>query len=43
MDLEKMKLGWDALNERLERNEVVNQKIIKEMISAKTKSAYSHV
>lgn len=43
MDLEEMKTGWKVLNEYLEQNEVLNQRIIKEMITTRTRSAYEKV
>ncbi|WP_455664786.1 hypothetical protein [Phocaeicola sp.] len=43
MDLEEMKAGWNVLNERLAQNEILNQRIIKEMITTRTQSAYEKV
>lgn len=43
MDLNDMKAGWNVLNERLAQNEILNKRIIKEMITMKTKSAYDTV
>ncbi|WP_455672288.1 hypothetical protein [Phocaeicola sp.] len=43
MDLEDMKAGWNVLNERLAQNEILNQRIIKEMIITRTKSAYEKI
>lgn len=40
MNLDELKKGWGVLNERLSQNEVVSQRIIKEMILHKTNSAY---
>ena len=40
MNLDELKKGWGVLNERLSQNEVVSQRIIKEMILSKTNSAY---
>lgn len=40
MNLEEMKQGWNILNNRLAQNEIVNQRIIKEMIMRKTESAH---
>ncbi|MBO4985243.1 MAG: hypothetical protein J6C87_06325 [Bacteroides sp.] len=40
MNLEEMKQGWNVLNNRLAQNEIVNQRIIKEMIMRKTESAH---
>lgn len=43
MTLDELKKGWGILNERLSQNEVVNQRIIKEMILRKTNSAYDAI
>lgn len=43
MTLDELKKGWGVLNERLSQNEVVNQRIIKEMILRKTNSAYDAI
>lgn len=43
MDLEQMKQGWNVLNERLVKQEIVNDKIVKEMISQKTQSAHDKI
>jgi len=43
MELEEMKAGWDALSNRIARNEILNQRIIKEMVSNRTRSAYSRL
>ena len=43
MTLDELKKGWDVLSERLSRNEVINQRIIKEMILCKTNSAYDAI
>ena len=43
MTLDELKKGWDVLNERLSQNEVINQRIIKEMILRKTNSAYDTI
>lgn len=43
MDLEEMKAGWSVLNERLAQNEILNQRIIREMISTRTRTAYEKV
>ena len=40
MNLDELKKGWSVLNERLSQNEVISQRIIKEMILCKTNSAY---
>lgn len=43
MDLDEMKAGWSVLNARLAQNEIINQRIIKEMITNRTKSAYDQI
>lgn len=43
MDLDEMKAGWSVLNERLAQNEISNQRIIKEMIATRTRSAYDKI
>lgn len=41
MELEELKQNWQLLNERLEKNEILNKRIIKEMIMKRTSSIYS--
>lgn len=43
MNLDELKKGWGVLNERLSQNEVISQRIIKEMILCKTNSAYDNI
>lgn len=43
MELEELKAGWGVLNERLEQNEILNKRIIKEMITNRTQSAYERL
>lgn len=43
MELEELRANWNVLNERLAENEIVNQRIVKEMISQKTKSAFDKI
>ena len=43
MELEELRASWNVLNERLAENEIVNQRIVKEMISQKTKSAFDKI
>ena len=38
-----MKNSWNVLNERLEQNEILNKRIIEEMVASKTKSAYDSI
>ena len=40
MNLDELKNSWTVLNERLEQNEILNKRIIEEMVASKTKSAY---
>lgn len=41
MELEEMKTRWGALNDRLGQSEILNQRIIKEMVNNRTQSAYN--
>ena len=43
MKLDEMKNSWNVLNERLEQNEILNKRIIEEMVASKTKSAYDSI
>lgn len=43
MELEELKNSWNALDKRLADNELVNLRIVKEMIQQKTKTAYDHI
>lgn len=43
MELEELKAGWNVLNERLEQNEILNRRIVKEMIVTRTNSALSRL
>lgn len=43
MNLEEIKAGWNVLNERLAKNEILNHRIIKEMITTRTRTAYEQV
>lgn len=36
MELEELKASWNILNERLQQNEILNRRIVKEMISKRT-------
>lgn len=38
-----MKASWNKLDERLAETEIVNLRIVKEMIQQKTKSAFDHI
>ncbi|MDL2277221.1 hypothetical protein LJC57_01390 [Parabacteroides sp. OttesenSCG-928-G07] len=41
MELDDLKTGWTILNERLEENEILNKRIVEEMIKNRTNSAHS--
>lgn len=43
MELNELKASWNALDKRLADNEIVNIRIVKEMIAQKTKSAYDRI
>lgn len=43
MELEDLKASWNVLDERLAENEMVNLRIVKEIITQKTKSAYDRI
>ena len=43
MELDELKNSWNALNKRLADSEVVNLRIVKEMISQKTRSAFDRL
>lgn len=43
MDMEEMKKGWMVLNERLSQNEILNRRIIKEILTTRTRTAYEQV
>lgn len=43
MELEELKTSWNALDKRLEEIEIVNMRMVKEMVSRKTKSAYDRI
>ena len=43
MELEELKASWNALDKRLAETEIVNMRMVKEMIQQKTKSAYDHI
>ena len=43
MELEALKASWNKLDERLAATEIVNLRIVKEMIQQKTKSAYDRI
>lgn len=43
MELDDLKTSWNALDKRLADTEIVNLRIVKEMISQKTKTAFEHI
>lgn len=43
MEVEELKAGWNVLNERLAQNEILNKRIIKDMITTRTQSAYERL
>ena len=43
MELEELKASWNALDKRLAETEIVNMRMVKEIIQQKTKSAYDHI
>lgn len=43
MELDELKAGWNVLNERLAQNEILNKRIIKDMITTRTQSAYERL
>lgn len=43
MELEEMKASWNILNGRLEKSEMLNKRIIKEMITNRTLSAHERL
>ncbi len=43
MDLDELKTSWNAFDKRLAETEIVNQHLVRQMISQKTKSAYDHI
>ena len=43
MELDELKTSWNALDKRLAETEIVNLRVVKEMIQQKTKSAYKGI
>lgn len=43
MELEELKAGWNVLNERLQQNEILNRRIITEMIKNRTKTVVTRL
>ena len=43
MELEALKASWNKLDEHLAETEIVNLRMVKEMIQQKTKSAFDHI
>ena len=43
MELDDLKTSWNALDKRLAETEIVNMRMVKEMVSQKTKSAFDSI
>ena len=43
MELNDLKTSWNALDKRLAETEIVNMRMVKEMVSQKTKTAYDGI
>lgn len=43
MELDELKAGWSVLNERLQQQEIVNKRLLQEMICNRTNSARSRL
>lgn len=43
MELDELKTSWNALDKRLAEAELVNMRMVKEVVSLKTKSAYNGI
>ncbi|MBR1548855.1 MAG: hypothetical protein IJ637_09055 [Prevotella sp.] len=43
MELDELKNSWNMLNKRLDDSEVVNLRVVREMISHKTNTAFDHL
>lgn len=43
MELEEMKTSWNILNEKLQQTEILNKRLIREMITSRTQTAYSRL
>ena len=43
MELDDLKTSWNALDKRLAETEIVNMRMVKEMVSQKTKSAFNGI
>jgi len=43
MELDELKASWHTLDQRLAENEIVNLRIVKELIAQKTKTAYDRL
>lgn len=43
MELNELKASWNALDKRLAETEIVNLRMVKEMVSQKTKSAHDRI
>ena len=40
MELEELKRNWATLNERIEKVEMVNERLVKNMVELRTKSTF---
>ena len=43
MELDDLKTSWNAIDNRLAETEIVNMRMVKEMVSQKTKTAFEHI
>ncbi len=43
MELDDLKTSWNAIDKRLAETEIVNMRMVKEMVSQKTKTAFEHI
>lgn len=43
MELDDLKTSWNAFDKRLAETEIVNMRMVKEMVSQKTKTAFEHI
>ena len=43
MELDELKNSWNELNKRLENSEVVNLRMVKEIVTQKTRSAFERI
>lgn len=43
MEMDEMKTSWNVLNEKLQQNEILNKRLIREMIASRTQTAYGRL